>query len=186
MSRNVVPGRKSLMTLGVMLVLFGVLLLVSPAAVGAAVVRLVAVVLVVTGLVQVVQGLRSGRVTHALVALVLGLVVAGVGVFVWLNPENEANFLTALLMVFFIVNGMWKLSTAIRYRNVTGWGWVFLSGLVPLIFVYLLWAQWPLTGFWAIGILVGLDLFLSGISLIVVAVRMRRIRSVGEFDTISL
>ena len=186
MNRKALPGSKSLMMLGIVLVIFGILLLVSPAAVGAAVVKVVALVLVITGLAQLVQGLRSGRVTHAIVASLLGLVVAGVGVFVWLNPEHEANFLTALLMIFFIINGLWKLSTAIRYSNVTGWGWVFLSGLLPLLFVYLLWKQWPLAGFWAIGVLVGLDLLLSGLSIIVVAARMRKIRAVGEFDTISL
>jgi uncharacterized membrane protein HdeD (DUF308 family) len=89
-------------------------------------------------------------------------------------------------MIFFVVNGLWKLSTAIRYRNVRGWAWLLLSGLISLVFVYLLWRQWPLSGAWAIGVLVGLDLLLSGLAMVVLAAAMKKVRSAGYFDTISL
>ncbi len=174
------------MLVGIVLVVFGVLLLVSPAAVGAAVVKLVSLVLVVTGLIQLVHGLRGGKAVQKLVSALLGALVAGVGVMVWMNPELGSGFLTALLMMFFVVNGFWKVSTAIRYRNARGWAWLLLSGLVSLVFVYLLWKQWPLGGAWAIGVLVGLDLLLSGVALIILAARMKRVRSTGYVDTISL
>ena len=52
MNRKGLPGRNMLLMMGAILILLGVLLLVSPAAVGGAVVRMVALVLVVTGVVQ--------------------------------------------------------------------------------------------------------------------------------------
>jgi uncharacterized membrane protein HdeD (DUF308 family) len=185
MNAKALPG-KTLMMMGIALVVFGVLLLVSPAAVGGAVVRLVALVLVITGVVQLVQGFRGGKASHTVISTVLGVTVAGVGVLVWLNPELGSGFLTALLMIFFVVHGLWKLSTAIRYRNVANWAWLLLSGLVSLIFVYLLWKQWPLSGAWAIGVLVGLDLLLTGLAMIILAASMRKVRSSGYVDTISL
>lgn len=186
MNRKALPGSKALMVIGIILIIFGVLLLVSPAAVGGAVVRLVALVLVITGIVQLIQGLRGGTVSHTVISTILGLVVAGVGVMVWFNPELGSGFLTALLMIFFVVHGLWKLSTAIRYRKAAGWAWLLFSGLVSLVFVYLLWKQWPLSGAWAIGVLVGLDLVLTGIAMIILAVSMRKVRSSGYVDTISL
>jgi len=174
------------MMMGIALLVLGVFLLVSPAAIGAAVVKLVALVLVVIGIIQLFQGFRGQRVSHTVVSAVLGLVVAGVGVLVWRNPELGSGFLTVLLMIFFIVHGLWKLSTAVRYRNATGWIWLLLSGLLSLVFVYLLWKQWPLAGAWAIGVLVGLDLLMTGLALIMVAVTMRKVRSSGYVDTISL
>lgn len=175
-----------LLMMGAILILLGVLLLVSPAAVGGAVVRLVALVLVVTGVVQLFQGLKGASTVHAIVASLLGLVVAGVGVLVWFNPELGSGFLTALLMIFFVVQGLWKLATALRFRQVSGWAWLLLSGLVSLTFVYFLWAQWPLSGAWAIGVLVGLDLLLTGFSMIVIAMAMKKVRSSGYVDTINL
>ena len=186
MSGKSLPGRKMLMLTGIALLVFGVLLLVSPAAVGGAVVKLVALVLVITGVAQLFQAFRAGGAADTAVADILGLVVAGLGVMVWLNPDLGSGFLTALLMIFFVVHGLWKVTAAIHYRRVKGWLWLLLTGVLSLVFVYLLWKQWPLSGAWAIGVLVGLDLLLTGIAMILLAAAMRRVRSSGYVDTISL
>jgi uncharacterized membrane protein HdeD (DUF308 family) len=162
------------------------LLLVSPVAFIGAVVRLVGLVLFVIGLTQVFQGFRGGRATHATVSIVLGPIIAGLGVLVWLYPQAGSAFLTSLLIIFFLTHGIYKFSSAIRYRGIKGWGWLFLSGLISLVFVYLLWKQWPLSGAWAIGVLVGLDLLLTGLAMIVLSWGARKARSTGDFDTIKL
>lgn len=186
MNRKTLPGSKAMMLVGVLLSLFGVVLLLSPAAVGEAVVRLVALVLVITGVVQLVQGFRSGTFVHTAAGTVLGAIVAGVGVMVWLNPQLGSGFLTALLMIFFVVQGLWKMTSAMRFRGMPGSGLMFFTGIISLIFVYLLWKQWPLAGAWAIGVLVGLDLLLTGIAMIVLANSVRKSRSSSYVDTISL
>ena len=186
MSRKPVPASSTLMLIGVVLVIFGVLLLLSPAAVGGAVVKLVALILVVTGVVQLMHSLRSGTVTNRTVAAVLGAIVAGVGVLVWFNPELGSGFLTALLIIFFVVNGLWKISYAMRFRRFSGWAWLLASGTLSLVFVWLLWMQWPLSGAWAIGVLVGLDLLLTGVVLILLARALRKAHYSDYLDTIQL
>lgn len=186
MNRKTLPGSKALTLVGVLLCLFGVLLLLSPAAVGEAVIRVVALVLVITGVIQLVQGLRGGTFAHTTAGLILGVVVAGVGVLVWLNPEEGSGFLTVLLMIFFVVQGLWKLTSVIRFRGIRGSGLMLVSGITSLIFVYLLWKQWPLAGAWAIGVLVGLDLLLTGVTMLVLANALRKSRSSNYVDTISL
>lgn len=186
MSKQMVPGGNALMISGIGLALLGVVLLLAPVAVGSAVVKLVAVVLAITGLVQLVQALRSPNPVHRAVFGVLGAIVAGVGVLVWFNPEVGSGFLTALLMVFFVVNGVWKISSALRFRPAAGWGWLLLAGLISLVFVYLLWNQWPLAGAWAVGVLVGLDLLLTGMALMLLARALQKVRGTGYVDTIHL
>lgn len=186
MASRPLPKANTLMLIGLVLAVFGVLVLLSPAAVGGAVVKVVALVLMVTGLVQLLHSLRSGSPTNKFVAAVLGAVVAGVGVLVWFNPEVGSGFLTALLMIFFVVNGIWKIAYSLRLRRFSGWIWLLLSGLLSLVFVYLLWSQWPLSGAWAIGVLVGLDLLLVGIALIVVSRALKKSVSSEYLDTISL
>jgi uncharacterized membrane protein HdeD (DUF308 family) len=186
MSRKSVPASSTLMLIGVVLVIFGILLLLSPAAVGGAVVKLVALVLVVTGVVQLMHSLRSGTMANRTVSAVLGAIVAGVGVLVWFNPELGSGFLTALLMIFFVVNGLWKITYALRFRRFTGWAWLLASGLLSLVFVWLLWVEWPLSGAWAIGVLVGLDLLLAGIALILVSRAVRKMGTSQYLDTIQL
>lgn len=186
MSKRIMPGGNALLISGIALALLGVLLLLSPVAVGSVVVKLVALVLGVVGLVQLVQALRSANLVHRAVSGVLGAVVAGVGVLVWFNPDVGSGFLTALLMIFFVVNGVWKISLALRFRPAAGWGWLLLAGLISLLFVYLLWSQWPLAGAWAIGVLVGLDLLLTGLALMLLARALRKARGSGDVDTIHL
>lgn len=186
MTRKPLPGSRALMVIGVILAVFGILLLLSPAAVGSAVVQLVALILIVTGTIQLLHSLRSGTRTQRTISVILGAIVAGVGVLVWLNPELGSGFLTALLMIFFVVNGLWKLSSALRFRRFAGWIWLLVSGLVSLVFVWLLWVQWPLSGAWAIGVLVGLDLLMAGVALIVLSRSLRKAGASQYLGTIQL
>ena len=162
------------MATGIILAVLGLLVLVSPVAAGGVVIKLVALVLAITGVVQLLSALRSSGHAQRIVSIVLGAVVAGVGVLVWFNTDLGSGLLTALLMIFFVLNGLWKLTSALRYRPTVGWSWLLFSGVVSLLFVYLLWRQWPLAGAWAIGVLVGVDLLLSGIALVLLARALRR------------
>jgi uncharacterized membrane protein HdeD (DUF308 family) len=186
MSRQSLPGGNILMVTGVFLVVFGLLAVLSPVTTGAAVVKIIALVLLVTGVVRLVQAFRSRGTADTLMSSILGAVVTGLGILVWLNPEVGSGFLTALLMVFFVAHGVWKISAAIRYRPFSAWLWLLLSGVLSLIFAWFMWRQWPLSGAWAIGILVGLDLLLTGIVTIVLGLAVKRVKRSGSLDTISL
>lgn len=186
MNRASGMGHKSLMVTGVVLLVLGVLLLASPIAAGALIIKAVAAVLVLTGVAQLFHATKAPAGTGRIFSLALGAVVAGLGVMVWINPEIGSGFLLALLMVFFVVNGLWQLTTAWAFRAVRGWFWLLLCGLVSLVFVYLLWSQWPLAGAWVIGVFIGINLLLTGAALVVLALAARRLRTSGSVDTINL
>ena len=174
------------MVTGVFMVVFGILALFSPVTTGAAVVKIVALVLLVTGVVRLVQAYRSRARVDTLMSAVLGALITGLGILVWLNPELGSGFLTALLVIFFVAHGLWKISTALRYKPFSAWLWLLLSGILSLVFAWLMWRQWPLAGAWAIGILVGLDLLLTGVVTILLALATKRARGSDSLDTISL
>jgi uncharacterized membrane protein HdeD (DUF308 family) len=180
------PGGNILLITGVFLTLFGFLAIVSPAVAGTAVIRIIAIVLIGTGVVQVFQSIRVEGTANKIISSALGLITAGLGLMVWMNPEVGSAFLTALLMIYFVAQGIWKMSASRRYKRSPAWFWLFLSGLLSLGFAYLLWRQWPLSGAWAIGIFVGLDLLLTGVALILVAMTIKKAGKTGSLDTISL
>ena len=184
MASKSLPARSTLIVTGIALIVFGALLLVTPVAAGDAVVRLVALVLAVTGVAHMIQSLRTASAVHKSVSVILGAIVAGVGVLVWFNPEQGSGFLTALLMIFFGVNGLWKISTSLRFRPLRRWWWLMISGLISLLLAALLWNQWPLAGAWAIAVFVGVDLLVTGIPMIVLASNLNKSSRSDGLDTI--
>jgi len=179
MTRKPLPRRNTLVLGGSVLVALGALLLVSPVAVGNTVVRIVALVLAVTGVAALVQAYRSEASAQRGVSMALGAVAAVLGVLVWLNPQVGTGFLTALLMGFFAVDGGWKLMMAFRYRPLRAWWWLLASGILSLFFVLLLGWQWPVSAAWVIGVLVGLDFLGAGVSMLLLASAMGKAGSGG-------
>jgi len=59
----------------------------------------------------------------------------------------------------------------IREPRVTRRVWVLGSGVLSLLRGLLIWNQWPVSGMWAVGVLVGVDLLSTGISMVVLASR---------------
>ena len=49
------------------------------------------------------------------------------------------------------------------------------SGLLAVVLGFLIFHQWPLSGEWAVGILVGIDLLMTGASMVALALTMRKI-----------
>jgi uncharacterized membrane protein HdeD (DUF308 family) len=140
----------------------------------------------IIGLVRLVLAFKAKEKLETIISTLLGAVILSLGVLVWLNPDLGSGFLTALLTVFFIAHGIWKISTALHYRQFTAWGWLVLSGLVSLLFAWFMWQQWPLSGAWSIGIFLGLDLIITGVVSVLLARAIKRVRKSGSFDTISL
>jgi len=78
-----------------------------------------------------------------------------------------------LLVGFFVAEGIWKIIASFSYRPATGWLFMLLSGVLALILGVMIWRQWPLSGLWAVGILVGVDLLSTGVSMIALAATMK-------------
>ena len=55
------------------------------------------------------------------------------------------------------------VALSVRFHN---WGWLLLHGVIILLLGISIWRQWPLSGAWALGLLVGIRILLSGWSMI--------------------
>ena len=52
------------------------------------------------------------------------------------------------------------------HATTPGWGWLLFAGIVSVLLGVMLWSQFPLSGIWALGILVGIKLIFSGIVIV--------------------
>ena len=71
-----------------------------------------------------------------------------------------------MIALYFFIEGIWKVIAAFKFRPDPAWIWFLIGGLVSLILCSMIWNQWPLSGIMAVGILVGVDLLMTGISLV--------------------
>ena len=79
------------------------------------------------------------------------------------------KFIALLLAIFFVMEGIWKIIASFSYRPASGWLAILASGVIALVLGLLIWNQWPVSGLWAVGILVGVDLLMTGISMVTLA-----------------
>ncbi len=56
-----------------------------------------------------------------------------------------------------------------------GWGSILFSGIVTVLLGILLLAEWPISGAWALGTLVGMNLLFSGFAMISIGSAARRL-----------
>jgi uncharacterized membrane protein HdeD (DUF308 family) len=171
--------------MGVLLIIFGVLAIATPAVAGTAVVMTIGAVLLIAGIVQIVSGLRSDGWSSKLPPLILGVITSLCGFGLLSEPWIGMKFIALLLAIFFVVEGIWKIIASFSYRPASGWLLLLVSGVIALVLGLLIWKQWPVSGLWAVGVLVGVDLLMTGISMVALASTIRRIRNLAAGSSIT-
>jgi uncharacterized membrane protein HdeD (DUF308 family) len=166
--------------LGIVQIILGVVALGAPFATGTAVTMVVGAILLLAGLAQIIQGVRATSLGSTLIPLIGGIIAALCGALVLAHPLLGLGFLTLLLAGFFFAEGIWKIAFALRLDAATGRNWMLFGGIIAVILGILIWRQWPLSGAWAIGTLVGIDLLLGGSALVAVALAARTARTTGD------
>ena len=105
--------------------------------------------------------------------LVLSYMELVLGAFIIWLPVVTAEILTLLIGAFFLVGGLFQLITPFVV-SLPDWGWHAAYGLITLILGIMILAQWPVSGLWVIGMLVGIELVIYGGAWIALAVSLHR------------
>jgi uncharacterized membrane protein HdeD (DUF308 family) len=61
-----------------------------------------------------------------------------------------------------------------QFRTFTGSGWVLFDAIVTLLLAFIIMRPWPSSSSWAIGIILGIDLILSGSIVLVYSLAARK------------
>jgi uncharacterized membrane protein HdeD (DUF308 family) len=155
--------------LGIVLIALGVAALLSPAVAGSALMIVIGFILLIAGIVPIVRELKAEASTEKAMGLTLGIITGLTGIAIIAHPIFGLAFLTLLLVGYFVAEGVWKIIVSFRYRPANGWKWLLASGLLSLILGLLIWSQWPVSGMWAVGLLVGVNLLGTGLALVTLA-----------------
>ena len=126
----------------------------------------------IVGLVTIFLAPSIPAFLWSLLTAALSLIV---GVLLLWHPIQGVVSLTLVLIAFFIVEGIFQIAAAIRYRDAFSgsWGWMVMSGVADLVLAWLIISGWPGTASWAIGLIVGVNLFTSGLAITMAALAGR-------------
>jgi membrane protein HdeD len=177
MAEKTLPNANYLLLIGIALLVFGCMAIASPAVAGTSVVIVIGAILVVSGVVQVFNGFYEKSWASKLLSLVLGAITLLGGLAVLAHPLLGMTVLALVLAIYFVTEGIWKIIASFSFRPASGWLGVLGSGVIALVLGFLIWRQWPLSGLWAVGVLVGADLVATGLAMLLLASTVRRIKT---------
>ena len=149
--------------LGVIIMLIGLMAMGSPFIAGLSIAVMVGVMLIVGGVGQLLFAFTTSR---QLSSIVLGILTVVVGVYMVNNPDAVLATLTIFLVAYLIISGVFEVLMSFQIKPAEGWGWEFFSGIVSILLGIMFWSQYPISGALAIGIILGIKLFLSGLTLL--------------------
>jgi uncharacterized membrane protein HdeD (DUF308 family) len=165
---------KRMTTFGIIAIILGILAMIAPVVAGLSIALFLGVLVVIGGIVRLVWAFQAGSLGEGILKFLLAGLTLVCGMMLVANPLFASGFLTILLSLYFIVDGVSEIAVGMGTRR----GWFIFAGAVSILLGVLLWAQFPLSGAWALGILLGIKLLFIGLIMIMGGSAARSMASV--------
>lgn len=161
--------------MSILLIILGVVSIFLPAFASAFFTSVIGWIALISGGVMIVQSFVSKPVRGFWLNLVVGILYVIAGIYILFNIVNAVLAMTFAFGVLFIVEGIYTIIMAFTNRSGHRMSWlVALNGIVTLILGIMVLNRFPSSALWLIGLYVGISLLLSGISLLVAALAVRK------------
>jgi uncharacterized membrane protein HdeD (DUF308 family) len=151
---------------GVISIIAGILCMLMPGLTGLSVITFIGVLVLLGGVVRMLWAFKAGSIGKGLFTFAIGALTLLCGIVLIANPLVAAGVLTVLLAIYFIIDGIAEISMGMQRRPQPGAGWLIFAGVVSILLGIMIWSQFPLSGMWAIGVLLGIKLFFVGIIMV--------------------
>ncbi|ALH95104.1 HdeD family acid-resistance protein [Acinetobacter equi] len=156
-------NRKWYLGLGILLTLFGIVLLVSLPLATLSAILIFGALMMLGGIIHIIAGLKIFSGTFRILWLLFGILYFVAGYYAFKTPAQTAVVLTDLLAIFLIIAGAVRIFNAVLFKAVQGWGWILFSGLLTLIAGIVI-LKTPGAPFWVLGLFLAMDVLFQGIN----------------------
>jgi len=162
---------------GILLVLLGIIGLGSPYVFTIAGVFLFGILATIGGATQILYSFSSKNLGRVIINFLIGLLYLWIGVTAIFSPLKMSAILTFMIACVLMAVGVVRIVHALQHRGVRGWGWLLVSGIIPILLGIIIASEWPISGLWVIGMFIAIEMLFNGIASIGLAVAAR---SVGD------
>ena len=161
--------------LSVLMIAAGVLAICVPVVAGVAVTAIVGWLLIFSGLLHLAFAWRAGRAGAVLWEILLGIVYGAIGFYLLASPAGGLASLTLAIAMYLLLEGVLEFVLSLRLRPAPGTGWLLVDGIITVLLAIMIWSTWPSSALWVVGTLVGISMFFSGITRLMLSLAVRRI-----------
>lgn len=158
------------MIIGAVLLFMGLLAMGSPLIAGLSLAMIIGIMLIMAGIGQLIFAVKTDK---GFFSIIIGLLTILIGIYMVNNLDAALETLTIFLTFYLIVSGVSEIMMSLNIRPVKGWGWALFSGILSTLLGAMIWSQFPISGAWAIGLLIGIRLFFSGWTLLMFGLAAR-------------
>jgi uncharacterized membrane protein HdeD (DUF308 family) len=166
--------------IGILLLILGLLSVASPFASGLAVTISVGALLIFGGVAKCLLAFRAGALGRGVLIFLLGLLTLVVGGYMVSQPVAGLASITLFLAAYFVATGILAIIASFKLKPASGWGWMLANGIVTLVLGLMIWRQWPLSGAWAVGVLFGVQLAMTGVALLSAGSAVRQVTAAAK------
>jgi uncharacterized membrane protein HdeD (DUF308 family) len=151
---------------GFLTILFGLFAIGSPFVAGLSTAIFIGIALLAAGISMAIFAFQAPSFGRGILKFLFGLLTIVIGVAIVSEPGIALTKLTLFLGLYFFFDGFLMFVLAWNVKPEPGWGWMTFNGAVTILLAYLVLNNWPESALWAIGLLVGIRLLFSGVTML--------------------
>ncbi len=153
------------MVIGILLIIGGLFALSASVLTSYVSVIYLGVLLAIVGILEIVSAFRIRRTDPFVVYFLAGVLTLVIGGLFLFRPVASLASLTLLIAGYFFASGLFRGIVAISNRY-PRWGWDLAYGAVAVALGIFVAASWPLSSLWVLGTVVGIEIIARGITLV--------------------
>ena len=162
-----------LLAFGLVLAVIGIAAVIRSFAATVASMMFFGWMLLFAGIVELIDAFMVGHWSGFFLHLLASVLFVITGILLLIRPTISAEVATLVMSMFFLVGGCYEF-IASAWTHLSGWGWGAFDGIISALMGLLLLLQWPLSGLWAIGLFIGIDLIFAGWAWVVLALNLKK------------
>jgi len=159
----------------VLFIVLGLFAIIEPAVAGLAVALLVGWLLIFGGASHLIGAFKGGGAKQVIFQLLIGIIYLISGFYCLTHPLLAIGTLTLLLASVILVEGVLEIISYFRLKGEDASGWMLLNGIITLLLGGMIWFHWPSSSIWAIGILLGVNLLMTGMTRLTFGLAARKL-----------
>lgn len=118
------------------------------------------------GIFATIGALMALPVRGSFWRLLSGVLTAIAGVLILTRPLEGVLILTMIIAIYYGVDGIFKIVYGLQASGTPGAGVMIINGIFGLLIAGIVYAEWPLSAEWFLGLIIGINLLLGGLFLL--------------------